>query len=140
MQILTSRVVGLEKAGALVDEKLSATARLACVQQVIDEELRWATEEARREGADRAALQDVMLIDDLERVVPAATGPVSDVLPSIEGVQLLVSAILWGNDEERARVERDPRVQAVLAYHERLAARLKPRDDAHGPSGDGTSR
>jgi hypothetical protein len=66
------------------------------------------------------------LIDDLDRVTPAATGSVTDVIPPFEDVQLLVSAILWGDDEERARVERDPRVQAVLAYHERLAARLKP--------------
>jgi hypothetical protein len=61
MRVLTSQVVALEKAGAVVEEKLSATARLEKVQQVIDEELTWATKEARREGADRAALQDVVL-------------------------------------------------------------------------------
>jgi predicted DNA-binding protein YlxM (UPF0122 family) len=61
MRRLTSQVVALEHAGTVVDEQLSATARLAQVQQVIDEELRWATQEARREGADRAALQDVIL-------------------------------------------------------------------------------
>ena len=63
------------------------------------------------------------LIADLERAVPAAAGSAFDVLPPVEDVQLLVAAILWGNDEERARVERDPRVQAVIAYHEQLAAR-----------------
>jgi uncharacterized protein (DUF2342 family) len=58
---LTSHVVALEHAGTVVEEKLTATARLERVQQVIDEELTWATREARRDGADRAALQDVVL-------------------------------------------------------------------------------
>jgi hypothetical protein len=61
MRKLTSQVVAMEKAGAVVEEKLSATARLEKVQQVIDEELTWAVREARRQGADRAALQDVVL-------------------------------------------------------------------------------
>jgi hypothetical protein len=53
MRVLTSQVVALERANEVVEEKLSATARLVRVQQVIDEELSWATREARREGADR---------------------------------------------------------------------------------------
>ena len=61
MRRLTSRVIALEKAGAVVDEKLSATARLERVQRVIDEELGWAVQEARREGGDRGALADVIL-------------------------------------------------------------------------------
>ena len=44
-----------------LEEKLSATARLERVQQVIDEELGWAVQEARREGGDRGALADVIL-------------------------------------------------------------------------------
>src|SRR6266545_4456653 len=39
---LTTRVVALEQAGQVVEEKLSASARLEGVQQVIDEELAWA--------------------------------------------------------------------------------------------------
>jgi transposase len=35
---LTSRIVTLEKAGEVVEERLSATARLERIQQVIDEE------------------------------------------------------------------------------------------------------
>jgi DNA-binding Lrp family transcriptional regulator len=58
---LTSRVVALEQAGAVVDEKLSATARLERVQQVIDGELAWAVGQARQPGADRGALVDVIL-------------------------------------------------------------------------------
>jgi DNA-binding transcriptional regulator YdaS (Cro superfamily) len=61
MRHLTSRVVALERANDVVEEKLSATARLERVQQVIDEELVWAVQEARREGGDRAALADVIL-------------------------------------------------------------------------------
>ena len=50
MRGLTSRVIALERANDVVEEKLSATARLERVQQVIDEELAFAVQEARREG------------------------------------------------------------------------------------------
>ncbi len=58
---LTSRVVAMEKAGAVVDQKLDANARLQRVQRVIDEELRWAVDQAQQSGADRGALQDTIL-------------------------------------------------------------------------------
>ena len=58
---LTSRVVALEKAGEVVDRRLNASDRLDAVQQVIDEELRWAVAQAKRGGADRRALQDTIL-------------------------------------------------------------------------------
>jgi hypothetical protein len=61
MRALTSQVVALEKAGEVVEEKLTATSRLERVQQVIDEELRWAVQQARQDGADRGALADVIL-------------------------------------------------------------------------------
>ena len=61
MRHLTSRVIALERANDVVEEKLSATARLERVQQVIDEELAWAVQEARRDGGDRGALADVIL-------------------------------------------------------------------------------
>jgi hypothetical protein len=58
---LTTRLVALERANDVVEDKLSATARLERVQRVIDEELGWAVQEARREGGDRTALADVIL-------------------------------------------------------------------------------
>jgi transposase len=58
---LTSRIVTLEKAGEIVEEKLGASARLERVQQVIDEELAWAVTKARQEDANRAGLVDVIL-------------------------------------------------------------------------------
>ena len=61
LRILTSHVIALEKAGDLVEEKLTATDRLERVQQVIDEELGWAVQQARQAGADRSALADVIL-------------------------------------------------------------------------------
>jgi hypothetical protein len=61
MRYFTTRVIALERANDLVEEKLSATARLERVQQVIDEELGWAVQEARKDGGDRAALADVIL-------------------------------------------------------------------------------
>jgi hypothetical protein len=51
----------LEKAGAVVEEKLSATARLERVQQVIDDELAFAVQQARQPGADRAVLRDAIV-------------------------------------------------------------------------------
>ena len=45
MRALTSQVVALEKAGQVVEEKLTATARL---EQVIDEELGWAVQHPTR--------------------------------------------------------------------------------------------
>ena len=61
LKILTSRVVALEKAGDVVDQKLDANARLERVQRVIDEELCWAVDQAQQPGADRTALQDTIL-------------------------------------------------------------------------------
>ena len=54
-------MVALEKAGEVVNQQLSATARLEHVQQVIDEELQWAVHQARQPGGDRSALADVIL-------------------------------------------------------------------------------
>lgn len=61
MRRLTSQIIALEKANQVVEEKLSATARLEHVQEVIDEELRWAVTQARQDGADRTGLADVIL-------------------------------------------------------------------------------
>src|SRR4030095_12985801 len=80
MRQLTSQVVALERANDVVEEKLSATARLERVQHVIDEELGWAVQEARREGGDRGALADVIL-----NLPPAAA------LRQQRGLQLSIS-------------------------------------------------
>ncbi len=61
LQIATSKVVALERAAEVVNQKLDATARLQHIQQVIDEELRCAVERAKEPGADRAKLQDTIL-------------------------------------------------------------------------------
>jgi hypothetical protein len=61
MQRLTSQVIALEKAGAVVDEKLTASDRLARVQQIIDGELDWAVRKAQESGVDRTTLTDVIL-------------------------------------------------------------------------------
>jgi hypothetical protein len=61
MQRLTSHVIALEKAGAVVDEKLTASDRLARVQQIIDGELEWAVKKAGEPGVDRSVLVDTIL-------------------------------------------------------------------------------
>ncbi len=113
---LTSHVVALEKAGAVVDEKLSATARLERVQQVIDEELSAAVRQARQEGADRAALADLIL---------KLAGEVRQQL----GLQLAISRTLVD-----LRVVKEFQETVVEAIREespdaarRIVARLKER-------------
>ncbi len=58
---LTSRVVALEKAGEVVEQKLTAAQRLQRVQDVILDQLTWAESQARQEGADRPALAEVLV-------------------------------------------------------------------------------
>jgi predicted RNA polymerase sigma factor len=61
LQGLTSRVVALEKAGEVVEQKITAAERLAHVQEVIRAQLDWAERESQQPGADRAALADVLV-------------------------------------------------------------------------------
>lgn len=61
LQGLTSRVVALEKAGEVVEQKITAAERLQRVQQVILDQFEWAEQQARQPGADRAALADVLV-------------------------------------------------------------------------------
>ena len=61
LRIDTTKVVALERAREVVDQRLEATQRLARVQRIIDDELRWAVEQAKQPEADRHALQDTIL-------------------------------------------------------------------------------
>jgi predicted transcriptional regulator len=61
LRISTSKVVALERAARVVDQKLDANERLQRVQQIIDEELSWAVQRAKAPGSDRTALQDTIL-------------------------------------------------------------------------------
>ncbi len=61
LRIATSKVVALERAGEVVDQRLQATERLERVQRVIDDELSWAVRRAKEPDADRTALQDTIL-------------------------------------------------------------------------------
>jgi DNA-binding transcriptional regulator YdaS (Cro superfamily) len=60
-RIATSKVVALERAAQVVDQKLTAAQRLQHVQRVILDELTWAEQQAKQPGADRAALSDVIV-------------------------------------------------------------------------------
>ena len=61
LRIATSKVVALERAGEVVDQRLQATERLERVQRVIDDELSWAVRRAKEPDADRSGLQDTIL-------------------------------------------------------------------------------
>ena len=65
---LTTRVVALEKAGDVVDQRLTATGRLQHAQRVIldrrpeaHRELQWAKQQTEQPGADRTVLVDVLV-------------------------------------------------------------------------------
>jgi predicted transcriptional regulator len=60
-RIATSKVVALERAAQVVDQKLTAAQRLQHVQRVILDELTWAEQQAKQPGVDRAALSDVIV-------------------------------------------------------------------------------
>jgi hypothetical protein len=61
LRLATSKVVALEKAGALVDDKLSASAQLAQVQRIILEQLAWAEAQTQAPGVDRPKLIDTIV-------------------------------------------------------------------------------
>ena len=58
---LTTRVVALEKAGEVVDQRLTATGRLQHAQRVILDQLEWAEQQTEQPGADRTVLVDVLV-------------------------------------------------------------------------------
>ena len=51
LQALTSRVVALEKAGQVVEQKITAAQRLQHVQRVILDQLAWAEQQVTQAGA-----------------------------------------------------------------------------------------
>ena len=61
LQGLTTRVVAMEKAGEVVEQKITAVQRLQHVQRVILDQLTWAEQQATQAGADRTALADVLV-------------------------------------------------------------------------------
>jgi hypothetical protein len=62
------------------------------------------------------------LIADLERTVPVEAGPVAFDMPPLEDLQAAVACALSRSPDERAHLEKDPAVQRVWAYYDRLAS------------------
>ncbi len=56
-----NRHVGLERAKEVADHGLNVVDQLQGINDVIQEELIWATEEARKPGADRKALEQTII-------------------------------------------------------------------------------
>jgi hypothetical protein len=61
MKLLTSRVVALERAADVVEQKLDSSDRLRRVQAIVDRELEYAVAQVRQPEANRAALVDMIL-------------------------------------------------------------------------------
>jgi hypothetical protein len=113
---LTSHVIALEKAGTLVEQKLTAVERLDRVQRVIDRELDVAVRKAEEPGADRAALAEVIL---------KLAGEIRQQL----GLQLQVTRTLIDLRELRdfQRTVVEVIAEEVPEVGRRLVARLKER-------------
>jgi hypothetical protein len=60
-RIATSKVVAMERAAQVVNQKLTAAQRLQHAQEVILDQLTWAESQTRQPGADRAELADVIV-------------------------------------------------------------------------------
>ena len=79
------------------------------------------------------------LIEQLDRDLPGAQDMSIDDMPPVAHVQFAICPILCGTPQDQARANQDPRVQAVLAYYERLAReerdqhRQKTENDPSGP-------
>jgi hypothetical protein len=131
MRALTSRVVALEHAATVVNEKLSAADRLERVQRVIDTELAWAIAQANQPGADRAALQDVILrlVGEVRQQL-ALQLSISRALVDLRVVKEFQETVIECIGEESPAVSR-----RIL---ERLKAARARRATAHLPTLDGT--
>lgn len=79
------RHVGLERAKDVADHGLNVVAQLQGINGTIQEELRWATQEARREGGDRQGLQKVIV--ELASEVRKQLGFQLDILRSLYDFQ-----------------------------------------------------
>src|SRR5262245_48531081 len=55
-RIATTKIVAMERAGQLVEQRLTASQRLEHVQDLILDQLLWVEEQAAQPGADRLAL------------------------------------------------------------------------------------
>jgi DNA-directed RNA polymerase specialized sigma24 family protein len=79
------RHIGLERAKDVADHGLNVVGQLQGINGTIQEELRWATQEARREGGDRHGLQKVMI--ELSSEVRNQLGFQLDILRSLYDFQ-----------------------------------------------------
>lgn len=79
------RHVGLERAKDVADHGLNVVTQLQGINQTIQEELRWATQEARRDGGDRQGLQKVII--ELSSEVRKQLGFQLDILRSLYDFQ-----------------------------------------------------
>jgi DNA-binding Lrp family transcriptional regulator len=61
LRVLTSRVIALEQAGQVVEERLTASERLQHAERVIFDHLAWAEEQAKQPGVDRTQLIDTVI-------------------------------------------------------------------------------
>jgi hypothetical protein len=138
MKRLTSQVVALERAGQLVDEKLSATARLQRIQRVIDDELTWALEQTRQPAADRTALTDVILkltgeIRQQLGLQLAISRTLVDLHVMREFQETVIEIIQSEAPETARRIVTRLRERRALRPSAGLIPSIEPSERVHGP-------
>ena len=100
-----ARALSMEHGAIAVERQLDGAARLARIQAAIDGELDWALTEARRAGADRASLVDVVLkLTGEVRQQLALQLQISKALVDVKLIREFQAVVL---DEIRAEVTRD---------------------------------
>ena len=132
LRIATSKVIALERAGQVVDQKITATERLQHVQRVILDQLRWAEQQTQQPDADRAALSDVIVkLSGEVRAQLRLEHDVTRTLIDLRVVREFQHAVIAVIGEESPEVAR----RIVGRLKERRALRASgslPALDGHG--------
>jgi len=123
-----NRHVGMERAKEVADHGLNVIAQLQSINQTIREELQWATQEAKREGADRKGLQNTIV--DLAGEVRKQLGFQLEVLRSLYDFE---AAAEFQQEVLHAIEEVSPETRQAII--QRLAERRALRSTLALPAG-----
>jgi len=122
---LTSRVVALERAADVVDQRLHSSDRLRRVQGIIDQELEWAVRQAHQADAPRAALIDTILrlaaeVRQQLALQLTITNTLVDLKVVREFQEVVVSVIQEESPEAAQRIVRRLKERRALRPHAEL--------------------
>jgi hypothetical protein len=125
-----ARALSMEHGAIAVERQLDGAQRLARIQAAIDGELDWALAEARRAGADRASLVDVVL--KLTGEVRAQLGLQLQISKALVDVKLIREFQEVVIDTIR---EQSPEVARAIVDRLRARRALRPSCELPGITG-----